>query len=239
MSSSTSTERILRALGGLGVCALLLLGSGREVSAGNVVLPQLPGGPRVRTQSLLEMRFGATVRQEHDFSCGAAAVATLLTHHYARATSESEVFRYMWQAGDQKRIRAVGFSLLDMKRFLNARGYAADGYRITLGQLTRVATPAIALVSTQGYRHFVVIQGVSADEVLISDPAAGARALPRRELEAIRDPVLLVIPPHATQSTSPLLASWRLRPQAPVERSVRGLREWGRDALLLPTIGEP
>jgi len=204
--------------------------------AGDVVLP----GARLRVpvESMVEARFRETVRQEHDFSCGAAAVATLLSHHYGRETRESEVFRYMWEAGDQARIEAVGFSLLDMKRFLRAGGYAADGYRIPLSELERVATPAIALVSTRGYRHFVVIQGLSPGAVLVSDPALGRRALPRSEMEEIRHAVVLLIRPEQPPAR-PLVSHWRLRPRAPVSEAPRMPPGLARDALLLPQFGDP
>jgi len=235
MSSSDSIERHLRRAPRLALAYVLLAWTAGPAHAGTVTLPN-GMGQSVRAESIAEARFRATVRQQYDFSCGAAAVATLLTHHYAYATSEPEVFRYMWRVGDRKQIQAVGFSLLDMKRFLNAVGYAADGYRITLDQLAQAHTPAIALISTQGYRHFVVIQGVSSGEVLISDPAVGARSLSRRELEQIRDEVLLVIRPDTAPPT-PLRAQWRLRPSAPVEEALAAPRSFGRTPWL-PTFDE-
>ncbi|MDV7389798.1 hypothetical protein RZS08_00535, partial [Arthrospira platensis SPKY1] len=42
----------------------------------------LGGAVSVPTVSLKGARFIATLRQQYDFSCGSAAVATLLTHHY-------------------------------------------------------------------------------------------------------------------------------------------------------------
>ena len=74
------------------------------------------GGYSVPVTSLKEARFRATVRQQYDFSCGSAAVATLLTYQYGMPVDEAEVFEHMYATGDQARIRAEGFSLLDMRR---------------------------------------------------------------------------------------------------------------------------
>src|SRR3954454_18291549 len=65
--------------------------------------------------SLKELRFKrafrATVHQQYDFSCGSAALATLLTYHYGRPVTEQQVFQVMYQNGNQARIREVGFSM--------------------------------------------------------------------------------------------------------------------------------
>ena len=45
--------------------------------------------------SLKEARFRTTVRQQYDFSCGSAALATLLSHHYDFQVTEQEIFRDM------------------------------------------------------------------------------------------------------------------------------------------------
>ena len=41
----------------------------------------------------------------------------------------------MYQNGDQAKIRKVGFSMLDMKRYAEARGLRAEGYRPTLDEV--------------------------------------------------------------------------------------------------------
>ncbi len=86
----------------------------------------------VPVTSLREARYRSTIRQQFDFSCGSAAVATLLTYQYGYPVTEQTVFANMYVNGDQAKIRAEGFSLLDMKRFLESRGFLADGYELPL-----------------------------------------------------------------------------------------------------------
>src|SRR5215470_19450925 len=72
----------------------------------------------VAVKSYVARKFETVVKQRYDFSCGSAALATLLTFHYGRAVSEEQVFDAMWSVGDKANIRAKGFSLLDMKLYL-------------------------------------------------------------------------------------------------------------------------
>lgn len=130
--------------------------------------------------------FNRVWHQQFDFSCGSAALATLLTFQYDRPIDETTVFKEMYTVGDQNQIRAKGFSLLDMKRFLEARGYTADGVSSPLETLAGLGIPAIALITDHGYRHFVVVKGADKYRVLLGDPALGMRTLPRRDFEAAR-----------------------------------------------------
>lgn len=126
---------------------------------------------------MLERRFQTVVRQHYDFSCGSAALATLLRYHYDKPTSEEFVFLGMWNTGDQARIRQLGFSLLDMKRFLASHGVAANGFEVTLDDVAQTRIPGIALITTQGYKHFVVVKGIEGGRVLVGDPARGLRLI--------------------------------------------------------------
>ena len=125
--------------------------------------------------SVIGRRFETVTRQQYDFSCGSAALATLLRYHYADAQSEQSVFLGMWRDGDRAQIRKLGFSLLDMKRYLAGRGIAADGYQVTVEQIAKARTPGIALINYNGYLHFVVVKGIDDRTLLLGDPSLGLR----------------------------------------------------------------
>lgn len=152
--------------------------------AGDLLMP---------VRSVEEQKFDGIIRQRFDFSCGSAALATLLRFHYGRGVGEQETFLGMWRDGDRSAIRKVGFSLLDMKRYTNSLGLAADGFKVSLEQIQKTAIPGIALVTIRNYRHFVVIKGVSDQEVLIGDPSFGLRAMPRAEFQAAWNGVYFVL----------------------------------------------
>ncbi|MHB1287335.1 MAG: C39 family peptidase [Leptospirales bacterium] len=154
----------------------ILLTLPKNCPAGVIFFNSVPTGVlTVRAQSYKELKFRDVVRQEYDFSCGSAAVATLLTFGYLRPTSETEAFEAMYKAGDKKKIEKHGFSLLDIKQYLASLGYKSDGFRLPLQKLMDLRLPAIVLIEVNGYKHFVVIKGLSDQNVLIGDPAMGLR----------------------------------------------------------------
>lgn len=206
------------------------------VLAGEVDLPyQMGGAFSVPTVSLREARFRSTIRQQFDFSCGSAAIATLLTHHYARTVSEQTVFKGMFDQGDQAKIRREGFSLLDMKKFLETMGFEANGFEATLDMLARANIPAVALIQEQGYHHFVVIKGLRNGRVLIGDPAGGTRAMSQAAFEAIwTNHILFVINNRQESARFNVDADWRTVPPAP---TAQGIDRNGVAGVLLPKLG--
>jgi len=172
--------------------------------------------------SYREARFATVVHQQQDYSCGSAALATLLSHHYQDPVGEATIFASMYQAGDQEKIRRVGFSLLDLKNYLESRGYRADGFRVPLERLSEARVPAIALIDDQGYRHFVVVKGLTRQRVLIGDPARGLKTMPRGEFEKKWNGILFLI--HSLvevgQAHFNQAPEWGRVPPAPLETAL-------------------
>ena len=129
-------------------------------------------------RSLLEIRHAGVVLQHWDVSCGAAALATVLTHSFSDPVSEQFAVRSMLQRTDALRVKVRGgFSLLDMKRFAESRGYTATGYRdLSLEELGEMSSPIVP-IDEFGNPHFVVVRRVEARVVEIADPAFGNRSL--------------------------------------------------------------
>lgn len=205
--------------------------------AGSTMELPIPGGMRLHTTvaSIKEMRFQSTLRQQYDFSCGSAALATLLTHHYNFRVSEQQVFQHMFMRGDQTKIRKEGFSMLDMQRYLAANGFKADGFQLPLQKLVEAKLPAIVLLSEHGYHHFVVIKGVTGDRVLVGDPSAGTRAFTREAFEAAWPSKLLFVihgAPGSPRFNTP--RDWVVAPQAPL---TQGVDRSSLGAVTIPKFG--
>jgi predicted double-glycine peptidase len=143
------------------------------------------GGATVRAddrappvRSLIEKRHRNVVLQQWDLGCAAAALATILRYQHGMPVTERLVAlglisRDEYIANpDLVRLRQ-GFSLLDLKRFVDALGYEGIG----LGQLVFAdlvdRAPIIVPVNLQGYPHFVVFRGATSNTVLLADPAFG------------------------------------------------------------------
>lgn len=185
------------------------------------------GAYQVRVTSLKEARFSTTIPQQFDFSCGSAATATLLTFQYGYPVSEQDVFVRMYNYGDQARIQKEGFSLLDMRRYLQSQGFQADGFELPLEKLQEEGVPAIVLLNDRGYRHFVVVKGLKNGRVLLGDPARGTRAMPRSRFDALWDNrVLFVVHNRRELARFNQDRDWRTAPPAPLDIGIQrdGLR---------------
>jgi len=223
-------------LAGLIVGAGLVLFQASAGVAGTIWIPDAAGISNVSAASLQESKYRQVVRQQYDFSCGSAALATLLTYHYDHEIDEQDAFGAMYAAGDKEKIAAAGFSLLDMKTYLEAIGYIADGYQATLDTLENAGVPAIALINYRGYRHFVVVKGIANDEVLIGDPALGMKFMSRTEFEGLWDNGVLFIiknKPDIGRQYFNQSSEWSLLARAPMGAAL------SPDSLAQLTVGLP
>jgi len=189
----------------------------------------------IPVRSLKQQRQARTLIQKYDFSCGSAAVATLLTHHFNYPVTEQQVFTWMYENGDQEKIHREGFSLLDMKHYLATLGFEADGFEQPLEKLAQARVPAIVLINTNGYHHFVVVKGLQPGRVLIGDPAQGTRALSRKDFDEMwQNGLLFVIHNRMDVARFNVAADWRVAPHAPIGQSLsrEGMEMWS-----LPKLG--
>ncbi|MGR5065076.1 C39 family peptidase [Photobacterium sp. DNB22_13_2] len=151
------------------------------------------GGFNVEVKSYQEKLFGDVFRQQYDFSCGSAAVASLLTYHYDIQSQENIIFEFMFEHGDQEKIEQQGFSMLDMKKYLDSVGLDSNGYNIPLDKFHELQIPAITIVNFDGYMHFVVIKGINQENVILGDPSRGTLLIPIDDFKRVyKGSVLLV-----------------------------------------------
>ncbi|TDF83744.1 C39 family peptidase [Pseudomonas sp. H9] len=143
--------------------------------AAQMPLSVLPGGAVIfkPIQSVRERKFVDLVQQKTDFSCGAAALATILRQAYWLDVDEAQIIEGMLAHSDQDLVRVQGFSMLDMKRYVESLGMRARGYRVQPDTLKSIQIPVVVLMDIRGYKHFVVLQKVHNGWVYIGDPVLG------------------------------------------------------------------
>ena len=165
-------------LGCLALCALRPAHAG-EVRFGGV-LPN--GGLYVHpVESMQEAQFRNLVRQHTDYSCGAAALATILRYAYHLDVDEAVVIQGMLGVADENLVKQRGFSLLDIKHYVEALGMRGRGYRIDEARLRSLRVPGLVLMDVRGFRHFVVLKQVHGGTVELADPMLGNRSVPIAE----------------------------------------------------------
>src|ERR1700693_3074529 len=153
-----------------------------RVRAAALLFAGLTTAGEARVLSLAEQRHNGVTIQKYDISCGAAAEATLLHLRFNDDVTEKQVAlglisRQEYIENPQMVRAREGFSLLDLKRYAEQRGYKAEGLGdMSLDDLLDVS-PAIVPVQLHGYRHFVVFRGISLGKVVLADPAFGNRAM--------------------------------------------------------------
>jgi len=174
-----------------------------QVRFGDVI----PGAGTVTKNvvSMREDRYSHVTQQMTDFSCGAAAVATILKYAYDWPVTESEVIEGMLEVSDPKLVRERGFSLLDIKNYLEMIAMRGRGYRVGYNDLRKVRVPTIVLLDIHGYRHFVVLKEVTSKKVYIADPALGNRIMTRAEFEKGWNGIVFAVIGHGYERDTVLL----------------------------------
>jgi predicted double-glycine peptidase len=133
-----------------------------------------PGKPQRHT--LKQLRDQYVVKQELDYSCGSAAMATLMLYYFGEPTSERAILDKLFAplSEKQKKVKAKkGFSLLDLRNVAQTMGYQAAGFRLPVHQLPKLSAPVIVHLEGEGYKHFAVLRGLSWRRVYLADPARG------------------------------------------------------------------
>lgn len=210
---------------------LLLLGIPQAARGAELQVRLLGGGViKKKVESVKERRLRQVIPQTLDFSCGAAALASLLHYHYGISIDEKQAILGMFKHGDKEGIKKRGFSLLDMKKLCLNLNYQGAGYQIlNVNQLKKLNIPAITIVDTRTYKHFVVIRKVDDDFVYIADPSFGNRKMRLKDFDKVWNKVIFVITGKINGSPQGLYAGDDLR--APKNEALRAASQWNRLAL--------
>lgn len=157
-------------------------------------------------QSIRERRYEHLIEQQTDFSCGAAALGTLLKYAYGRSeVTENQVLAGMLEIADPTVVQAQGFSLLDLKNYVETLGLRGRGYQISPATLEEVAIPVIVLLDLEGYKHFVIMKKTRGDRIYIGDPALGNRVMNREEFIASWNNIIFAVVGGGFDSATVLL----------------------------------
>lgn len=135
-----------------------------------------------KVDPLSDITNARTIKQQYDYSCGSAALATLLNYHLGESLTERQVISGMLNYGNKEMIiRRRAFSFLDMKRFVDALGYSGAGYKADISDLKDLDIPGIVPIKLFGYRHFTVFRGVHDGHIFLSDPWKGNISFTEKE----------------------------------------------------------
>ncbi|MFZ2725725.1 MAG: C39 family peptidase [Methylococcaceae bacterium] len=132
--------------------------------------------------------FNTIVKQETDYSCGAAALATLLRYDLGDSVTEKELLQQLLKPLPPTQAllkQQQGFSLLDLQTVARQRGYKAMGFYLDADNLKKLSSPVIVFIQPQGYKHFSVLKGIYHNIAYLADSALGNIQVPLNEFLTI------------------------------------------------------
>ncbi|RZA04430.1 MAG: peptidase, partial [Moraxellaceae bacterium] len=142
----------------------------------------------VQVKPAVEQQFRGIVKQAYDYSCGSAALTTLLNGYIGEKLTEQETMNGLLRYGEYDRIvERRSFSLLDMKRFVTALGYSSGGFKGQFSDLVKLDKPAIVPIAYAGFKHFVVFKDYQKGRVFVADPALGNLSFSAEHFQEIWD----------------------------------------------------
>lgn len=123
---------------------------------------------RIPIQSWKTLRDARIVKQDLDYSCSAASLATLLNEFYGQSVTEEALLKAM----DKGDLRA---SFEDMQKTLPQFGFKAQGFAASYEQLMRLKAPVVVYLKHRKDDHFSVLRGIDENTVWLADPSLGNR----------------------------------------------------------------
>jgi predicted double-glycine peptidase len=136
---------------------------------------------QLRVRDWLELKRRNIVMQRRDYSCGAAALATVGRYHWGDNVDEDLFLRALDSIlTDEEILDRIenGLAMSDLRRAAVDVGYQAVVGKITYEQLLEVKVPVIVGISPEGHDHFVVFRGTDGMWVYVADPIRGNVRMP-------------------------------------------------------------
>lgn len=155
------------------------------------------------------------VIQKRDYSCGAAALATLMRYHWEdRQITETQLLHEtvrMLNVEEFKDRVKNGLSLTDLRRLAVRVGYNASIGELSFETLSESKVPVVVGIIINEYDHFVVFRGTDGQYVYLADPSRGKVRLPIADfLDQWQENLVLVVVPRSgdLERSSPLLVQY-------------------------------
>ncbi|MBL4658756.1 MAG: C39 family peptidase [Alcanivoracaceae bacterium] len=152
----------------------------------------------INIDSWKSMRDQGVVKQNFDFSCGSASLASVLSGFYGLKVSEKDVLDKMEKDG------AASFA--DLAQVAKSYGFKAGGIMLSMNQLMQLKIPVIVYLNYRGGDHFSVVRGVSSEWVWLGDPSWGNKKLRKEQFLSMwegtkhKGKALLILPKNIADS---------------------------------------
>lgn len=218
------------------VAAVLSMGGGCAMFTGPAPEEGWSEFPGPRRQFRQQVRSWRTlqrqnvVMQQSDYSCGAAALATVIRYYWGDEVTEKEFLEVIIESvisRDELKDRVEnGLTMTDLRLAAVEKGYLASMGRRSLAQLAESRIPVIVRIEKDGYDHFVVFRGMADDRVFLADPIRGNLRISVEEFATqwTDGAILVVVKPNTKPpESSPLLVDHPIPVQHEIQAARRSL----------------
>lgn len=189
----------------------------------------------------VELKRRNVVMQRRDYSCGAAALATIGRYYWGDNVDEDLFLRALDSILTEEEIVdriENGLAMADLRKAAVDVGYQAVVGKLTFDKLTESKVPVIVGISPGGHDHFVVYRGTDGMWVYVADPIRGNVRMPVREFtKQWQEHAVLVVhkPGRKVKTTSPLHVTWEETQLGETNNQV--IRELAQRPTALPKPG--
>lgn len=150
----------------------------------NVVGPPVRNSERtfqrcVRNYKELQRR--NIVMQKRDYSCGAAALATVCYYYWGDNVDEEFFLALLDLLLTDEEIEdriENGLAMTDLRKAAVKAGYQASIGKLSFEKLSNSKVPLIVGITVDDYDHFVVYRGTDGVHVYLADPIRGNLRIP-------------------------------------------------------------
>lgn len=135
-----------------------------------------------KVRTFVDLRDQGVRKQDLDWSCGLAALATLINWSAKDAITEEDLLHQALATFPEatERFAAQGLSLLEIKILAQARGYRAAAYKVPPEMLLKLKVPVLVYLDNGKTNHFSVLRGIDrvTRRAYLADPSLGNQRLP-------------------------------------------------------------
>jgi predicted double-glycine peptidase len=181
-------------------CVMLLVSWGAECATGQATKRnRFPGPDRqfnAEIQPWTATKSKNVVKQQREYTCGAASVATILRYYYKDPISEEQIL--LASLGDLSAEEITdreknGLSMGDLVRGVGKLEYVAAVLKLEYDKLATLPAPVVIRLIKDDFKHFVVFRGELDGWVFVADPLRGNVRIPQPEFRKQWDGNVLAI----------------------------------------------
>jgi predicted double-glycine peptidase len=149
------------------------------------------------TISWQDLRESYVVMQQREYSCGAAAVSTIIQYYWDDPVTEYAILRHIVNKLSTEELKdrmKNGLSMTDLRKGATELGYPSVIGTRTFDELYEVKVPLVVRLQKEKFKHFVVFRGIAGKHVYLADSIRGniTYTIPRF-LEEWTDGAVLVV----------------------------------------------